>query len=144
MTLQQQVYEKLWKLFKDECPYFVEFQRINKGIDIYEIIKRNRNYSISEQINKIIFEILPVSVGLCDIGACCEILHILKTLVPDGKNNYKVKLNWYLFYEGNDERELVGSEDWQDDIWQAILSLLTAIESHPDRDKFKFVWGENC
>ena len=50
------------------------------------------------------------------------------------------KLHHYISYSAF--AALISSGNWQTDFWQALYTLLEAIQNLPDREQFKFEWGQ--
>lgn len=139
MSIKEKVYEKLWELFPEKCleflsKYIQEKTKYNPNILIQDI--RLFKYFIdnntgNHQLFTILFEILPIVIII-------EGYVYKKTLYFDIDFNGKQdRCIWYKRYDGE---SITIRNLWNADLWQAILSLLEAIESHPERPNFKYVW----
>ena len=138
MDIKEEVYKLLWELFENECPLFAKLQA-NNGNDVYDddfIVWINEK-SERDQIWTILNEILPNRIYIKNRISACKL-----TIVPcDNYINYFELTPLNQFGDFQIQR-LFEIESNRGDIWQPILSLLKAIESHGERDNLKFVWGE--
>ena len=130
MDIKEEVYELLWELFENECPLFAKLQA-NNGNDVYDdgfIVWINEK-SEREQIWTILNEILPSGIKT---DKCYGLI-----IDP-----HSVCVQYGYLYPRTNVLDLLFGLKSANNIWQAILSLLKAIESHGERDNLKFVWGE--
>ena len=137
MDIKEEVYELLWELFKDECPFIVKYGEAYLWNQAEGMDRTLDMLDVNAQIWTILNEILPAAIKHNNI--VYEYEHRKKIFI-DGVYHIidYLDLSGYSFIK--DPHALLNIID--KNIFQAILSLLKAIESHGERDNLKFVWGE--
>jgi hypothetical protein len=139
MEIKEKVYELLWELFKDECPYFnFKSNNLADTPQTRLMLLNSKSQSESYQIWTILNEILPDSIWIKRDSQYTNTydFYFSKSYIPNSN------LKPICLYYGKPIDDILLWSMSQSNIFQAILSLLEAIKNHKDKDKFVCKWGE--